>query len=187
MGVAQGFGTDNRLSHGNARSVEAALATYAIGASVPCAVDRDDPCRAFVERGPAARLSSPSSRSCYLACGAQGALARRSTADGPRGTSGTCPYRVPLLPSDVGDLSAAPLEHVGDVPLPCTDLASRTVGAPPRGALIQQPRLDRAVERGQLAAQCRRVAVGLGVDVDDDVADARARLQVLRGDVDAMP
>jgi hypothetical protein len=50
--VAQGFGTDSRLSSGRAASADALLETYAIGATVPCAIDSQDPRRAYVERGP---------------------------------------------------------------------------------------------------------------------------------------
>ncbi len=50
-GVAQGFGTDSRLSGGRAASAEALLARYAIGATVPCAIDDREPTRAYVERG----------------------------------------------------------------------------------------------------------------------------------------
>jgi hypothetical protein len=50
--LAQGFGTDSRLSIGRAASADALLETYAIGATVPCAIDSRDPRRAYVERGP---------------------------------------------------------------------------------------------------------------------------------------
>lgn len=50
--LAQGFGTDSRLSIGRAVSADALLETYAIGATVPCAIDSRDPRRAYVERGP---------------------------------------------------------------------------------------------------------------------------------------
>ncbi|WP_239493113.1 hypothetical protein [Luteitalea sp. TBR-22] len=49
--VAQGFGTDSRLSRGSAATAEAVLTRYALGASVPCAIDDRDARRAYVERG----------------------------------------------------------------------------------------------------------------------------------------
>ena len=49
--VAQGFGTESRLSGARAVTAEALLARYAVGATVPCAIDDRDPRRAYVERG----------------------------------------------------------------------------------------------------------------------------------------
>lgn len=49
--IAQGFGTDSRLSSGRAATADALLARYVIGATVPCAIDDRDPTRAYVERG----------------------------------------------------------------------------------------------------------------------------------------
>ncbi len=49
--VAQGFGTDSRLSGARAATAGALLADYAIGATVPCAIDDRDPRRAYLDRG----------------------------------------------------------------------------------------------------------------------------------------
>ena len=49
--VAQGFGTDSRLSSASAARADALLARYAIGADIPCAIDDSDPRRGYVERG----------------------------------------------------------------------------------------------------------------------------------------
>ncbi|HTV03176.1 MAG TPA: hypothetical protein VMF13_21690 [Luteitalea sp.] len=51
MRVAQGFGTDSRLSNGSASSAEAMMSEYRIGGSIKCAIDDRDPRRAYVERG----------------------------------------------------------------------------------------------------------------------------------------
>ena len=49
--VAQGFGTDSRLSGASAARAEALLARYAVGAHVPCAIDTAYRGVAYVERG----------------------------------------------------------------------------------------------------------------------------------------
>ena len=54
------------------------------------------------------------------------------------------------------------------------------------GALIQEPRPDRAVERADLVEQ--RLALGAAaVGLQDHVADFAVGLQVLRGDVEVAP
>lgn len=50
-GVAQGFGTDSRLTAPRASRAQRMLERYAIGARVPCAIDSRDTRRAYVERG----------------------------------------------------------------------------------------------------------------------------------------
>jgi hypothetical protein len=49
--VAQGFGTDSRLSGARASGAQTILERYAIGSQVSCAIDSRDARRAYVERG----------------------------------------------------------------------------------------------------------------------------------------